>query len=220
MRLYHFLETKWALDNIRRRRLKISHLDKLNDPFEFFAVDLSDRQFRRALIRTRDRIAARNGIICFCDNWRNPLMWAHYGDRYKGICLGFDVDTPEGTIAAIKYVERRVKPPANLLSLEEAEKLSFFERLTTTKFHHWKYEGEHRLHVRLDTKDPVAGQFFFGFGPQLVLREVIVGAESDATRRDIRDALGTLASTVERFKSRPGFGKFEIVRNLDRGAWK
>ncbi|WP_266171456.1 DUF2971 domain-containing protein [Dyella subtropica] len=220
MRLYHFLEAKWALDDIRYRRLKVSHLDKLNDPFEFFAVDLSDKVFRRALIRTRDKLAANRGIICFCNNWRNPLMWAHYGDRYKGICLGFDVIAPEGAIAKIDYVERRLKRPRDFLAQTEADKLAFLQRLITTKFHHWQYEGEHRLYVSLDTNDPNTGQYFFDFGKQLVLREVIVGAESDTTRKQVRDALGSLAPTVEAFKSRPGFSNFEVVRNQDRSAWK
>jgi hypothetical protein len=219
MRLYHFLEAKWALDDIRHRRLKVSLLDKLNDPFEFFAVDLSDRTFRRALIRTRDKMAAKHGVICFCDNWRNPLMWTHYGDRYKGICLGFDVIAPE-EIAKINYVERRLKRPPDFLAQTEAKRHAFLLRLVTTKFHHWRYEGEHRLYVRLGTKEPDTGHYFFDFEKQLVLREVIVGAESDTTRKQVRDELGSLASTVGAFKSRPGFSSFEVVRNQDRHMWK
>jgi hypothetical protein len=32
MRLYHYFEIKWALDDIRRHRLKSSKIDEMNDP--------------------------------------------------------------------------------------------------------------------------------------------------------------------------------------------
>jgi hypothetical protein len=34
MRLYHYLEANWALDDIRRRRLKVSYIPNMNDPYE------------------------------------------------------------------------------------------------------------------------------------------------------------------------------------------
>ena len=37
MRLYHFINADYAVEAVGLRRLKISRLDKLNDPFEMFA---------------------------------------------------------------------------------------------------------------------------------------------------------------------------------------
>ena len=34
MRAYHFLPAQWALDDIVKRRIKISEIDQTNDPFE------------------------------------------------------------------------------------------------------------------------------------------------------------------------------------------
>ncbi|MDW9570209.1 DUF2971 domain-containing protein [Sinorhizobium meliloti] len=31
------------------------------------------------------------GIVCLSDNWQHPMMWSHYADRHRGICLAFDV---------------------------------------------------------------------------------------------------------------------------------
>jgi len=37
MRFYHFLSQKYALKALKKKRLKLSVIDKLNDPFEFNA---------------------------------------------------------------------------------------------------------------------------------------------------------------------------------------
>lgn len=54
MRVYHFVNAEFGLDDIRRRRLKIATLNDLNDPFELFGVHLGD-EFRKALLQQTDR---------------------------------------------------------------------------------------------------------------------------------------------------------------------
>ena len=29
-------------------------------------------------------------ISCFSKSWNSTLMWSHYGDKHKGICVEFD----------------------------------------------------------------------------------------------------------------------------------
>jgi len=41
-RVYHFLSAHWALDDVHRKRVKISQFDELNDPFELFGARLPD----------------------------------------------------------------------------------------------------------------------------------------------------------------------------------
>lgn len=40
MRVYHFIKLEHGLDSLRDKRLKISLIDKLNDPFELLALKL------------------------------------------------------------------------------------------------------------------------------------------------------------------------------------
>lgn len=49
--------------------------------------------------------------------------------------------------------------------------------------------------------------------------EVIVGCNSKLARGEVIDALGKDAKTVVVSKARPGFGKFEVVRNRDEKLW-
>jgi hypothetical protein len=224
-RLYYFLKAEHVLGNLTHRRLKISRIDTLNDPFEFLAADLSDPQLRWLLIEARNKHIDFGGIICFCDNWKTPVMWAHYGENYAGAALGFDVIAPAESLVKMQYVERRLPAPAKLYSANQRDEWqSFLNKMLGIKYDHWSYEGEHRLHVKLEHPDPVIldplnrPMYFEDFKPHLELRQVIVGPMSTLTRADIKAALGALASSVDVFKCRPGYGEFAMVK--DDARWK
>jgi len=71
MRLYQYCSAKGAELALRGRRLKISRIHLLNDPFEFLGADLSDRDRRRALRATREQLGEHHGLLCLSDTWRN-----------------------------------------------------------------------------------------------------------------------------------------------------
>ena len=48
-------------------------------------------------------------MLCFSFKWSNPVLWAHYADKHKGICLGFDV--PDDNVQRVKYVDTRLPFP-------------------------------------------------------------------------------------------------------------
>jgi hypothetical protein len=102
VRVYHYLEARWALDDIRKRRLKLSKLDDMNDPYEWQCVLALDEHSRQVLDKTYAQVAEKFSVQCFSRSWNNILMWSHYGDRHKGICLGFDV--PDEFTREIRYV--------------------------------------------------------------------------------------------------------------------
>ena len=84
MRVYHYLEAKWALDNIRRRRLKLSIIDDMNDPYEWKCVR-SDDKGSQGILESMERIAVEKySAQCFSQSWNNILIWNHYGDKLKG----------------------------------------------------------------------------------------------------------------------------------------
>ena len=50
MRVYKFLNCKYGLRALRERRLKISEVRSLNDPFDLLPFDLSDPELRNGVI--------------------------------------------------------------------------------------------------------------------------------------------------------------------------
>lgn len=201
MRLYQFTKADHGLAAIRHRRLKISRIHELNDPFEFLGVDLSDRQFRQGIRDTKVQLSQDHGLLCFSKHWRSPLLWAHYADRHRGICLGFDM--PKGLPKKVAYVDKRFPKPGTLSE-------EFVKKLLFTKFTHWSYEDEYRVYLSIDT--PINGLYYKDFDRDLVLRQVLVGAESDIRQADIIRALGSSSENIEMFRVRPAFRSFRMVR--------
>lgn len=202
------MKQKYGLMALEARRLKISRLMELNDPFEFLGVDLSDPEKRGALQITKRQLSEKNGLLCFCKSWHNPVLWGHYAENHKGLCLGFEI--PDELPTPIGYVTSRPLWPK---TVDE----TFVQRLLFTKFIHWSYEDEYRIYASLETEEN--GLFFVNFSQSLSLRQVIVGAESCLSRRDLSMSLGSLANDVYAFKARAAFRTFRIVRNRVESLW-
>ena len=216
MILYHFVNACHGLENIKNRRLKVARIMELNDPFEFLSVDLSDPYFRKALNELKKQNSENYGILCFSTTWRNPLLWAHYADKHKGVCLEFEV--PDEGSAKIEYVKNRLKCPKRLDELTQ----EFMKKLLLTKFVHWAYEEEYRLWVSLKSPEKdTAGLFYVPFSEtDLRLTSVIVGAESCITPSKVCEALGDLNGHVKKIKARADFQSFDVVRDREDPAWK
>ena len=208
MRVYRYLKAKYGLQSLADRRLKISRLDELNDPFEFRSVDCSDRDFRRSIEAAIKETGAAGGVICFSSDGRSPVQWAHYANRHRGLCLGFDV--PRNCLEKVEYVEDRVSHDGLL------DEDSVFA-LLKTKHVHWEPEDEYRAFVSLEEEED--GLFFSPFSKNLELREVIVGANSSVTRKQIENRIGISSGEVKMFKVRASFRKFKMVKQKNRRFW-
>lgn len=106
MLIYHFLSTNWALEAIRNQRLKVSKFDKLNDPFELYAVELTSSSRRREFRAWKREMTKQFGLMCFSKRWRSPLLWSHYADRHKGVAI--EVEVPDKYIAKVNYHPERL----------------------------------------------------------------------------------------------------------------
>lgn len=204
MRVYHFLPANWALDDIEKRRVKISEIDQLNDPFELWCVAQRDRRLREALRGFKKEMEQRYGLICFSKQWDNPLLWSHYADMHRGICLGFEVD--ERGLRPVRYVTERpdLRIPPTIESMEE---------ILFTKFKDWQYEEEWRNWFRIDERD--GDHYFYPFDGFVQLREVIAGPLCVTPKTKIDEALNTYDDHVQVTKARLAFKTFQVVRNRE-----
>lgn len=177
MRVYKFLESKWALECIRKRRLKISLIPELNDPWEGRALEFENSDQEVAWDFMHSGFSALMGMLCFSKSWDNPLLWSHYGRDHTGMALGFDIPDryPSGEqfYFEVNYVEKP-KHFAHKQDDMAIAKQTLIAALST-KFDHWSYEQEVRLFLGLSEPDKETGLFFVGLGEMLRLREVIFG---------------------------------------------
>jgi hypothetical protein len=203
MRVYHFLPAKWALDDIARQRIRISEIDQTNDPFELWCVSQPNRKLRDALRAYKKEMGGRFGLICFSEDWVNPLLWSHYADKHRGICLGFDVD--ERVLRKVKYVKERstLRLPLTTTTTDE---------LLWTKYWDWKYEDEWRSWLKLDERED--GHYFYYFNNAqefMRLREVIVGPLCETTEAEIKTATENRSYQMKIIKARLAFNSFRVV---------
>jgi hypothetical protein len=221
MRLYHFLNAKYGLQAIRRQRLKIARIDELNDPFEFLQVASSNPKTRARYQYVKRALSAYMGLLCFSENWRNPVQWSHYAQSHRGVCLGFDAATSTG-VSQVRYVEDRISPNLKAMRGDGPAAVAHMLELLTLKFEHWHYEQEHRLFVELTDKDERSGLYFFDFDKKrdFKLSEIIVGAYSEISPEQISRALGRREGEVKAHKARLAFRTFEVVKQRNQDLWR
>ena len=204
-RVYHFAPEKWALCDIHKQRLKVATFDKMNDPFELLGIHLGDKDIRQKYRQWRKCIADKWGVLCFSRDWRNPLLWSHYADSHKGICLGFDV--PTHLLRAVKYQQYRL-PSKHWTGNNEITPLMW------TKFTRWKYEKEQRWFVKLQDCLSERELYFWPFGEELSLREVVVGTRCQLSKSLLETRLGNIKDDVKLTKTREAFKTFRIVTQM------
>lgn len=218
MRLYYFTSAKYGLQNIEKRRLKIARIKDLNDPFEFLPLNLETKA-QRMWLREMKRLANKEyGIVCFTDDWEQPMMWSHYADRHRGLCLGFDVVNARPVIP-VDYVSNLLQAKDFKLDKFDVLKVTDLMQTWFIKYDAWAYEAERRMIFNLEQEYKEGPLYFHHFEPALRLAEVVVGAESDVTREQLIDAVGNLPN-VNLTKARLAFRRFAVVKQNQASMWR
>ncbi len=179
MKLYHFLSKEYTFEALRNKRIKVSIINILNDPFEFQAGFSNPNQEIEALFtKFKDRISKKYGILCFSKDWSNPLLWSHYAKKHTGFALGFEL--PDDAAIKVKYRKARPLFPCGKLPLPQDDPRvnPFLEKLIRTKFSSWAYEEEVRFSYLLSELDLENALYFRKFDNKLILKEVIAGCRS------------------------------------------
>ena len=91
-----------------------------------------------------DGMAAIHGVACFSTKKEDILMWAHYADGHKGLCLEFD---PTGIFDAnLKKVDYWPEfPPIDWYEIIRNKSVPEYMKQLTTKFLEWEHEAEWRI---------------------------------------------------------------------------
>jgi hypothetical protein len=211
MRVYNFQTSVHALSNISLSRMKISRFSEVNDPFELLAINVGGRKdVRKHLKEWRTSLNKKEGLLCFSEAWKNPVLWSHYASRHRGICLGFDLS--DAKAVRVNYETDRVVSNFDKVTPETFEiTADMVDLLRKTKFKHWEYESEVRVFLSLSSYEPESGNYFFNFNGDLVLKEVILGPLCDIPIEKVKDTVSSLYQGVMVRKARLAFKWFEVV---------
>jgi hypothetical protein len=213
MRLYYMTK----LDTLEKyilpeQEIRISTFDKVNDPFELLGAIQGGKVGHRDFAWLRDHWTKTVGFISFSDNWKSPLMWAHYASNHTGVCLGIEVTDKRPL--KMEYQPSRVALQFDLKNFENAADAALMEKLVITKFQEWEYEHEWRILFPLeyDLKYPRPEYFYERFTPEFELREIILGARCERSLEEIQKQIFGVTASVQVKRARPAFGSFSMVQ--------
>ena len=210
MRIYHFLSTEHAINNLALERMKVARYSDLNDPFELMAAELSNKELRRAVSTLKNEFHKNRGLLCFSKSWHNPVLWSHYADKHRGVALGFDVN--DEYVANIKYSDNRLLVKFKNGQQRNELDSNFVNDLICTKYQHWDYEEEVRLHIDIKDSQNEGGLIFTEFEDVgIELKEVILGHSCEVTIDKIRKLVSVNYDNIEVIKARLAFRDFTVV---------
>lgn len=214
IRLYHLTTLEYAINNLALGRLKVARISEVNDPFEYMALKLKGGLSGQKALQDLKAIQnEQTGLLCFSGDWTNPVLWSHYGAKHQGVCLGFDVK--RDIAQAVHYVGER-----DLAEVEDISKPRLTreqeDKIRCTKFDNWKYEEEHRVFLTLADMKKEASLYFYEFGKDVRLAEVILGVNCQASIESIRAMVAEKYSTAITFGARLSIKKFSIVPDENR----
>ena len=99
MILYKYMTDSAARAVLSSGTIGFAKSDTFNDPFELQAGYPTEGNNPLEIMFNNVRAwgkrfiwSENSGILCLTRNPVNPLMWAHYGDKHRGVVVGIDVD--------------------------------------------------------------------------------------------------------------------------------
>ncbi len=195
--------------SVKKKRLKVSNINTLNDPFELHAGFSKPNNLLRDTFREfKEEISKEIGILCFSKNWHNPLLWSHYAEKHTGCALGFEI--PDDKAIQIIYSKNRPLFKWAKMPIDPKQRQTFLDRLSKTKFISWKYEEEYRLVYELSTLKCEGGFYFQEFDNNLILKEVITGCNSQMSDKEFLCLLDGYPN-IRAIKSQMDLKKYSIV---------
>lgn len=229
-------------DLLKKGDLKFTRPSEFNDPFDCCPTQLGEvpiDAFPHAVGDMMNKsiqsaISMMHGIACFTPHPNKMLMWSHYGDQHRGVCVGFDSNVllknpplnSEGNPLyedIVEVVYSSVRPEADC-------KEQYFQ-----KSKEWSYEDERRIISSLKRGSPAWGAGVWPI-PTAAIREIVLGARiPEKTEKKVvnmaKDANPNIAIQkavlhmhnfeilIESFRDQPSVAPMQVsIMNPD-GCW-
>lgn len=145
--LYKYVSLNRVVDILDNHRLYLSDGKNFNDPFEITVTDKKNCKVRH--------IEGLH-ILSLTNSFRNKLIWSHYTDSHKGVCL--TVQVPNHLVYPICYSTERIYEDSDINNIissstkiakksvdKDLSPLSKNKKMAYIKDKKWLYEKEYRI---------------------------------------------------------------------------
>lgn len=113
---------------------------EMEDPLRY----LLGHELEKELLLQYDK-----GIVSLAQRATCPLMWSHYGDQHRGVCIGYSVPSDaQHDLHKVEYGGKRLVDASKVLAMLDGDKdagLKVDEAVLLRKAASWRYEQEWRL---------------------------------------------------------------------------
>ena len=188
--IFKYCKYEYLQETLNNLTLKSSRLDSFNDPLEsVYQIKIHSNK-----LNGKELIAMHNKkknyiddklkeicVICFSEVNNEPLMWSHYANEHKGICLKFDIETifdrEDVSCASIVYSSALPLLDVFVNNTKDVHLEKLLDSIINTKSIHWSYEKEIRMYKKHHSNDI----FYFN---EKSLKSVILGLRFDDKERE------------------------------------
>jgi Protein of unknown function (DUF2971) len=171
---------------------------QFNDPFD---CRLNVRGYSSADDRRQmDTITERAGILCLSECKDSLLMWSHYADAHRGVCIEYSTSNERLFGCSVDRVSYASVYPE--MSLTDTPDLGWVRKYLSTKSAHWKYEKEWRIFYR------TTGVYQ---APSEELSAVILGCMmSNEDREEVINWVSSRSTPIRIYEARRDEGAFRV----------
>lgn len=171
--------------------------DEINEKAKRYVNDPAEITYslKKMTEGVRKQIIENIRISCFTTDPENILMWSHYANCHRGICIGFDTELFNRHTTMIEKVTYANEFP-KLDSLTNIP-------ILITKSLHWEYEQEYRLINASNVTQ-------MNFDKKAIIRVIIGHKMNESLRLNLLDYLSIYYPNIDILISIPNSKGFKI----------
>lgn len=145
--LHKYISLDHVVEVMAKQRLYMDDGSNFNDPFELTVIGKEEHTIRKV---------EGLHVLSLTNSFRKKLMWSHYADSHKGVCL--TVQVPQELVFSICYSSERVFENSDIDKIvkkslkgrnanvnTDYNSLSRDKKIAFIKDKKWKYEREYRI---------------------------------------------------------------------------
>ena len=158
-------------------------------------------KYTNEIIQKVKKVRNNSLISCFSKRYDSILMWSHYGDKHKGICIEFD--RPDKDFLDVKYSTKRCKFDLEdttrrvlgyMLSNEEVDVndkglIRCISKPFIVKSLDWQYEEEVRCILSSNSEGVIVGDELNLYTMPTRITKIYIGCKVDTKSNEYEELL-------------------------------
>lgn len=208
-------ETRKLIENIKYNATN----PEIDDQLASYRNELT-LEIEREMSKGYDR-----GVLCLSRNFDSPLMWSHYADQHRGVCIEYDVSMLKPhELHKVSYGASREVLTSQLYSFtfegSESARNAIDKACLLTKASEWRYEREWRMLSQIGSQaSPVKlKSIIFGMNCpdtlQHTIEKALKGRDEEVKFWVIKKPSNLFKLKRERFDTNddtPGFPQMSVI---------